>query len=418
MLRSRHVAGWLVPVSLIAVVILLTMLVLPAFAGPKKPYAAVIAPPTVAAGSTSLFTATLTNETSTQQLGSANLTLPAAFTPLAVGAPSAGTATMAGSTVLLRNLSLAPGGSVSVSVSARVPCQLGTYTWSVIAKQANDFSGDPGNDLTFNQAHSSLTTTLTGVCHLGFAFVAQPASAQVATAITTATFDPSASPVVVQVLDGDGNPISISTAPITLSILNNPGGGTLSGTTTVNAVGGAASFPGISIDKAGLDYTLSAGTTEAAIDPGASAPFNIANVGKRCSAAACSSGTVTQGITSASEVASPGADGDLLSLYVAVEPLDCPGYQETSSVVTFDVSGSRTKSVTITLPKAGLKASDIRVCFASPNAFVDRSGATVNLGLLADCSVSVAPCMYPAKVVKTTIVVTFDAPPGDPKGRV
>ena len=58
------------------------------------------------------------------------------------------------------------------------------------------------------------------------------------------------------------------------------------------------------------------------------------------------------------------------------------------------------------------------MCFSSPTAFVDRSGATVNLGLLPDCSVSVAPCMYPAKVVKTTIVVTFDTPAGDPKGRV
>jgi hypothetical protein len=269
-----------------------------------------------------------------------------------------------------------------------------------------------------NQAHSSLTTNLTGTCHLGFAFTAQPANAQVATAMSTLTFDPSGPPVSVQVLDGNGDPIPTSTIPVTVSILNNAGGGTLAGTLTVNAIGGTASFPGISIDKAGLGYTLSAGTTVAAIDAGASGPFNIANVGKKCSAAACSSGTVTQGITSASEVASAGADGDLLSLYVAVEPLDCPGYQETSSVVTFDVSGSRTKSVTIILPKAGLKANDLRVCFASPNAFVDRSGATVNLGLLPDCSAAVAPCMYPAKVVKTTIVVTFDAPEGDPKGRV
>jgi len=416
MLRSRS-SRWLILASLAAVV-LLTLFVVPAVAGPKKPYAAVISPSAVAAGSTASFTATLTNETSTQQLGSANLTLPSGFAPVSVGTPSSGTAALVGGTVQLRNLSVGPGASVSVSVGARVPCQLGTYTWSILAKQANDFSGDPGNDLTFDAANSSLTTTLTGTCHLGFAFTAQPASAQVATAISTLTFDPSGPAVSVQVLDGNGNPILTSTIPVTVSILTNPGSGTLSGTTTVNAVGGTASFPGISIDRAGLGYTLAAGTSVAAIDPGSSAAFNIANVGKKCSAAACSSGTVTQGITSASEVAGPGADGDLLSLYVAVEPLDCPGYQETSAVVTFDVSGSRTKSVTVILPKAGLKANDLRVCFASPNAFVDRSGATVNLGLLPDCSASVAPCMYPAKVVKTTMVITFDAPAGDPKGRV
>jgi len=307
---------------------------------------------------------------------------------------------------------------VSVSVGARVPCPLGTYTWSVIAKQANDFSGDPGNDLTFDQANSSLTTVLTGTCHLGFAFTAQPASAQVSTAISTLTFDPSGPPVSVQVLDGNGDPIPTSTIPVTVSIQNNAGGGTVSGTTTVNAIGGTASFPGISIDRAGLGYTLSAGTTVTAIDPGASAAFNVANVGKKCSAASCASGTVTHGSTSASELASAGADGDLLSLYVAVEPLDCPGYAETSAVVTFDVTGNRTKSVTITIPKAGLKAPALRVCFASPNAFVDRTGATVNLGLLPDCGVSVAPCVSSVKVVKTNIVATFDAPAGDPKGRV
>ena len=144
--RSRQLAAGSIFAALLAAIVLLTMFVVPAFAAPKKPYAAVISPSAVAAGSTASFTATLTNETSTQQLGSANLTLPAGFVPLSVGTPTSGTATLAGGTVFLRNLATAPGTSVSVSVSARVPCPLGTYAWSIIAKQANDFSGDPGND--------------------------------------------------------------------------------------------------------------------------------------------------------------------------------------------------------------------------------------------------------------------------------
>jgi hypothetical protein len=124
----------------------------------------------------------------------------------------------------------------------------------VIAKQANNFSGDPGNDLTFDPANSALTTSLTGTCHLGFDFVAQPASAQVGAAITSVTYDPAAPPVAVQVLDGSGTLISSSTAPVTLTILNNPGGGFLSGTTTVDAVGGVATFPGIH-RLSGLSYT-------------------------------------------------------------------------------------------------------------------------------------------------------------------
>ncbi len=415
--RSRS-SRWLVPTSLAAVV-LLTLFVVPALAASsKKPYAVVIAPAAVPAGATTTFTATLTNETGTQQLGSANLTLPAGFTPLSVGAPSVGTATLAGSTVQLRDLATPPGASTSVSVSARVPCAPVTFTWSVIAKQANNFTGDPGNDLTFDAANSSLTTTLTGSCHLGIEFTSQPADSQIATAITTATFDPSGPPVSVRVLDGNGDPITSSTAPITLAIGTNPGGGSLSGTTLVNAVGGAASFPGISIDEPGLNYTVTASTTATAIAPTVSGPFDVANVGKKCAAAACSSGTVTEGATSASELASAGSDGDLLSLFVAVEPLDCPGYTETSAVVTFDVTGTRTKSVTITVPKTGLQVSKMRVCFSSPTAFVDRSGATVNLGLLPDCAVSVAPCVTSVKVVQSSIRTIFETPAGDPKGRV
>ena len=73
--------------------------------------------------------------------------------------------------------------------------------------------------------------------------------------------------------------------------------------------------------------------------------------------------------------------------------------------------------MTIILPKAGLKANDLR-CASRRRTRCRPRGRDVNLGLLPDCSAAVAPCMYPAKVVKITIVVTLDAPEGDPKGRV
>src|SRR5439155_8991805 len=46
------------------------------------------------------------------------------------------------------------------------------------------------------------------------------------------------------------------TLPVTIAIGNNPFGGALSGTTTQSAVGGVATFPGLSINKAGPNYTL------------------------------------------------------------------------------------------------------------------------------------------------------------------
>ena len=61
-----------------------------AFAGTTtKPYAVDIAPHPIAAGSTQTFIATLSNETKTQQIGSANLTVPTGFSIVSVGEPVA-----------------------------------------------------------------------------------------------------------------------------------------------------------------------------------------------------------------------------------------------------------------------------------------------------------------------------------------
>jgi hypothetical protein len=55
---------------------------------------------------------------------------------------------------------------------------------------------------------------------------------------------------VVQVIDENNNLATQSGAAVTLAIGNNPSGGTLSGTTTINAVGGIATFSGLSINNA------------------------------------------------------------------------------------------------------------------------------------------------------------------------
>ena len=67
-------------------------------------------------------------------------------------------------------------------------------------------------------------------------------------------------PIQVQILDWTGRLASRATDPITISILHNPGGGTLSGATTVAAANGVATFPNLSIDKQGEGYTLTAAT--------------------------------------------------------------------------------------------------------------------------------------------------------------
>ncbi|HYL22052.1 MAG TPA: hypothetical protein VEU74_09835, partial [Gemmatimonadales bacterium] len=65
------------------------------------------------------------------------------------------------------------------------------------------------------------------------------------------------SPLVqLRVEDAGGNLVTTATNQVSVALGANPGGGTLSGTTTVNAVGGLATFDDLTLDKAGVGYTL------------------------------------------------------------------------------------------------------------------------------------------------------------------
>ncbi|MBI4501332.1 MAG: hypothetical protein HY700_09245 [Gemmatimonadetes bacterium] len=98
------------------------------------------------------------------------------------------------------------------------------------------------------------------------AFTVQPSNTTSKAAITPA--------VHVTIQDASGNTVTTANNSITLAIGTNSGNGTLSGTTTVTAVNGVATFTTLSIDKVGTGYTLAAsasGLTEAT-----STGFNVA----------------------------------------------------------------------------------------------------------------------------------------------
>src|SRR5205807_1856409 len=77
----------------------------------------------------------------------------------------------------------------------------------------------------------------------------------------------------VTALDGQGNTATGFTGNVTVALGANPGSGTLSGTTTVAAVAGVATFPGLSINKVGTGYTLTANS--GSLSGTTSTPFNI-----------------------------------------------------------------------------------------------------------------------------------------------
>jgi MYXO-CTERM domain-containing protein len=97
------------------------------------------------------------------------------------------------------------------------------------------------------------------------AFTVQPSTAQAGTAISPA--------VRVALQDAFGNVATSATTAVTVAIGNNPRNGTLSGTKTVNAINGVATFADLSIHRNGKGYTLEA--TAGALPTATSAAFDI-----------------------------------------------------------------------------------------------------------------------------------------------
>src|SRR5205807_5356967 len=79
--------------------------------------------------------------------------------------------------------------------------------------------------------------------------------------------------VQVAIENANVNVVATDASNVTLSIGTNSGGGTLSGTVTVAAVNGIATFRNLSINKAGTGYTLVA--SNGSPTGATSSPFNV-----------------------------------------------------------------------------------------------------------------------------------------------
>jgi len=139
------------------------------------------------------------------------------------------------------------GGTLSGFVTRAAVAGVATFNSLSIDKS--------GTGYTLQASATGLTTAIsTGfniaagtADHLGF--LAQPTD--VVAGATLAT-------VQVEVQDAFGNRVTGATSQVTVAIFDNPNGGTLSGTKSVSAVAGVATFSTLSIDVAGSGYTLSA----------------------------------------------------------------------------------------------------------------------------------------------------------------
>src|SRR5207248_6464260 len=114
-------------------------------------------------------------------------------------------------------------------------------------------------------AASSSACNLTVGAAARLAVTAQPGAGTGSTALGTQP--------VATVHHAAGNTVTNSSASVTLAIGTNPASGALSGTATVAASSGVATFSGLSIDKAGTGYTLTAAS--GILTAATSNPFNI-----------------------------------------------------------------------------------------------------------------------------------------------
>lgn len=105
-------------------------------------------------------------------------------------------------------------------------------------------------------------------------FAAQPSDTSAGVALSSVT---------VQLVDSGGNALTAANASVTIALSANPGGATLSGTTTVSTVNGVATFSDLTLDRAGSGYALSASaiglaaavSTSFSVAPGAPSMLKI-----------------------------------------------------------------------------------------------------------------------------------------------
>jgi len=157
----------------------------------------------------------------------------------------------------------AGGGTLSGTTTTAAVSGVATFASLSIAKA--------GTGYTLTAAANGLTTASSAAFNVTsgaasqLVFTVQPTSVSAGAAITPA--------VQVTAQDALGNSATGFTGNVTVAIGANPGGGTLSGTTAAAAASGVATFPGLTINRAGAAYTLTAAAS--GLTTASSAAFNV-----------------------------------------------------------------------------------------------------------------------------------------------
>ena len=159
---------------------------------------------------------------------------------------------------------------------------------------------------------------------------------------------------VVAVQDTNGNTVTSSTIPVTISITSGTGtaGATLSGTKTVNAANGIVSFNGLSIDKVGVGYTLTA--VNSGLTNAISSSFNVvAGPVVKLSVSSYAS-PATAGVVGNFTVTAQDASGNTITNYTGtVHFTSCDTQADLPANYSFVTGNNGTHTFSATLKTAG-----------------------------------------------------------------
>ena len=148
------------------------------------------------------------------------------------------------------------------------------------------------------------------------AFTVQPSDVAAGAAIAPA--------IQVTIQDAQGQRVTTATNQVTLSLSTNPGGATLGGVLTANAVNGIATFSNVTLNRAGSGYVLRAAST--GLTGANSAAFDVTSGGAST-------------LTAASTVPATTTVGSAVSPAPSVKVTDAGGNPVSGVTVTFTTVG-------------------------------------------------------------------------------
>lgn len=169
------------------------------------------------------------------------------------------------SITLAINNNAGPGGTLAGTATVAAVNGIATFS---------DINIDiAGSGYTLDATAGGLTTATS----VGFNIIAVPTQLVITQEPTDTNEGIAISPAItVEIRDAANNLVTTATDNVSVAIGTNPSAGTLSGSATVAAVGGVATFSDLNIDNEGTGYTLA--FTSGALTGATSAAFNINKV--------------------------------------------------------------------------------------------------------------------------------------------